>query len=284
VNPSSETKTHSRGARPSTEARPRVRGGVHPPSEAESCSRVVRPSSKTEPRSRGRQTHGRGGLYQGIAVPLERSGVPLEGGCADCLTGRGSVGSFVRVFRFVFVFVFYEFKRVPPGCLGDPYGCPRQFPFDATSHPPSTSSFDFLLDDDMDIAPCSTNHAAGGSSAAAPSSMDVERPRSSPGGCSLVPPSRSSASSSTGGSAPSSLVPAPTPALTVALVPTGHCGACACAGCTCARAGACSSACASSSTSTVVWTICGCLWTRVVVLLSSTVLSLIVDRLVLFRL
>jgi hypothetical protein len=23
-----------------------------------------------------------------------------------------------------FAFVFYEFKRVPPGCLGDPSGCP----------------------------------------------------------------------------------------------------------------------------------------------------------------
>jgi hypothetical protein len=24
-----------------------------------------------------------------------------------------------------FAFIFYEFKRVSPGCLGDPYGCPR---------------------------------------------------------------------------------------------------------------------------------------------------------------
>jgi hypothetical protein len=25
-----------------------------------------------------------------------------------------------------FAFVFYKFKRVSPGCLGDPHGCPRQ--------------------------------------------------------------------------------------------------------------------------------------------------------------
>jgi hypothetical protein len=26
----------------------------------------------------------------------------------------------------LFAFVFDEFKRVSPGCLGDPHGCPRQ--------------------------------------------------------------------------------------------------------------------------------------------------------------
>jgi hypothetical protein len=42
-------------------------------------------------------------LYWGGAVPLERSGVPSEGGWDDCLTGRGSVG-LLRVFRFVRVY------------------------------------------------------------------------------------------------------------------------------------------------------------------------------------
>jgi hypothetical protein len=40
-------------------------------------------------------------LYRDGAIPLERSGVPPEGGWADCLMGRGSVGPwvcFVRVF------------------------------------------------------------------------------------------------------------------------------------------------------------------------------------------
>jgi hypothetical protein len=48
----------------------------------------------------------------------------------------------------------------------------------------------FLLGDDSDIAPCSTNHATGDSSAAAPSSMDVKQPRSAPGGCGSMPPIR----------------------------------------------------------------------------------------------
>jgi hypothetical protein len=56
-------------------------------------------------------------------VSLERSGVPPEGGQADCLVGRGFV---LRVRSGSFAFVFYKFKRVSPGCLGDPHGCPRQ--------------------------------------------------------------------------------------------------------------------------------------------------------------
>jgi hypothetical protein len=56
-------------------------------------------------------------------VSLERSRVPPEGGQADCLVGRG----FVLPMRLgSFAFIFYEFKRVSPGCLGDPHGCPRQ--------------------------------------------------------------------------------------------------------------------------------------------------------------
>src|SRR6185295_2504085 len=99
------------------------------------------------------------------------------------------------------------------------------FPFARETHPPTTSSFDFLLGRDLDIAPLFTNHAAGGSPAAAPSSIDVEQPCSvpggsgvepplgpsaspSPGGRGFVPPSGPSASSPTGGTA-SSLLPAP---------------------------------------------------------------------------
>ena len=99
------------------------------------------------------------------------------------------------------------------------------FPFARETHPPTTSSFDFLLGRDLDIAPLFTNHAAGGSPTAAPSSIDVEQPcsapggsgvqpplgpsaSSSPGGCGFVPPSGPSASSSTGGT-DSSPLPAP---------------------------------------------------------------------------
>jgi hypothetical protein len=101
----------TRGGRPALE-----RGGV--PLEGAS-----------EPRAR--QNFTRGGdwpssearLYWGGPVSLERSGVPPEGGQADCLVGRGFV---LRVRLGSFASVFYEFKRVPPGCLGDPHGCPRQ--------------------------------------------------------------------------------------------------------------------------------------------------------------
>jgi hypothetical protein len=121
VNPSSEKEIRSRGrlaldrGRASRErGRPALeRGGVPP-------------SSETEPLSRGRPTHERGGFVPGGAVPLERSGVPPEGGWADCLTGRGSVGLFCARVLGSFAFIFYELKRVPPGCLGDPQCCPRQ--------------------------------------------------------------------------------------------------------------------------------------------------------------
>jgi hypothetical protein len=37
-----------------------------------------------------------------------------------------SRGFVLRVCLDSFAFVFYEFNRVFPGCLGDPHGCPRQ--------------------------------------------------------------------------------------------------------------------------------------------------------------
>lgn len=65
------------------------------------------------------------------------------------------------------------------------------FPFarEATHSPPS---FDFLLGDDLVIAPYSTNRAADGPSAAAPSISNVEQPLCLPGGS-------GSASSTSGG-------------------------------------------------------------------------------------
>jgi hypothetical protein len=106
----------------------------------------------------------RRGLARGVRPPPERGGFPLEGrptlergrtsieGATDPRVRQMCIGAalypssrvefrprvagpivcravgprvrFVRVFRFVCV-CFYEFKRVSPGCLGDPYGCPR---------------------------------------------------------------------------------------------------------------------------------------------------------------
>jgi hypothetical protein len=74
----------------------------------------------------GAQPSSEADLYRGGAVPLEWCEVSPEGGWADCLTGRGPVGWFCACVWVCFAFVFYEFKRVTPGCLGDPYGCLRQ--------------------------------------------------------------------------------------------------------------------------------------------------------------
>jgi hypothetical protein len=73
----------------------------------------------------------------------------------------------VRVIRFVCV-CFYEFKRVSPGCLGDPYGCPRQYrralysitrvwpTIGAAPSPPSTTP-----PRDRHLALASTNNTGG---------------------------------------------------------------------------------------------------------------------------
>jgi hypothetical protein len=95
----------------------------------------VQPSSEAEPHSRGRP-------------PLERGGVSLVRCCAPRAKrsfARGWPGLAALVGRWgrqvrgplplghECVFVFCEFvciicerNGVSPGCLGDPYGCPRQ--------------------------------------------------------------------------------------------------------------------------------------------------------------
>jgi hypothetical protein len=76
---SSEMETRSRGRLALDRDGASREGGVQPPSEAESRSRGVRPSSETEPHPRERLAL-EAKLYRGGAVPLERSGVPPEGG------------------------------------------------------------------------------------------------------------------------------------------------------------------------------------------------------------
>jgi hypothetical protein len=126
----------------------------------------VNPLSETGPRSRGRLALDRGGASRERGCPapergrlpleghptLERDGTSLEGG--DRPTSEADLywvalypssgaefrprvaGPIVRravrpwvclcVCLGSFLFIFYEFKRVSPGCLGDPYDCPRQ--------------------------------------------------------------------------------------------------------------------------------------------------------------
>jgi hypothetical protein len=82
VMPSSETETCSRGRLALDRDGASREGGGRPALE--------RDKSLLE----GRSTHERGGFVRGDVVPLERTRVLPEGGWADCLTGRGPVGSF----------------------------------------------------------------------------------------------------------------------------------------------------------------------------------------------
>jgi hypothetical protein len=103
-----------------------ARGGAQPPSEAESCSR-------------GRPAPERGGTSpEGTTSPRARQSLSVR--CRAPRTKRSSargwpgrlsdgswaLGFISRVLLGSFAFVFYEGKRVFPGYLGDPYGCPRQ--------------------------------------------------------------------------------------------------------------------------------------------------------------
>jgi hypothetical protein len=129
VNPSSETETRSRGRLALDRGGASREEGVQPSSEAESRSRVVRPSSETEPHSRGRPTHERGGFVPGRRHTPRAERSSARGWLGRLFDGpwvRGSVGLFCACVLGSFTFIFYELKRVSPGCLGDPHGCPRQ--------------------------------------------------------------------------------------------------------------------------------------------------------------
>jgi hypothetical protein len=87
----------------------------------------VMPSSETEPHPRGRPAHERGEV-----VPGRRRTPRAERSSARGWLSRLSGGSWVRGFVLhmclgSFAFVFYEFKRVFPGRLGDPRGYPRHW-------------------------------------------------------------------------------------------------------------------------------------------------------------
>jgi hypothetical protein len=129
VMPSSETETRSRGRSALDRDRASREGGVQPPSEAESRSRGrptlerdgTSPEGATGPRARRSCT--------GVA-PCPSSGAEFRPTVARPIVWWvvGPWICFARVFRFVCVCFFYEFKWVFPGCLGDPHGCPRHTP------------------------------------------------------------------------------------------------------------------------------------------------------------
>jgi hypothetical protein len=101
-------------------------GGVQPPSEAEFRSRG-RPTLERDRTSLEGATDPRARRNCTGATSYPSSGAEFRPKVAGPVVCR-AVGPwvyFVRVFRLVCVYFFYEFKRVPPGCLGDPHGCPR---------------------------------------------------------------------------------------------------------------------------------------------------------------
>jgi hypothetical protein len=108
VMPSSETGTRSRGRLALDRDGASREGGVRPAPERGG----VPLEGASDPQARWNITRGgdwpssEARLYRGGPVSLERSGVPPEGGQADCLVGRGFV---LRVRLGSFAFLFYEF-------------------------------------------------------------------------------------------------------------------------------------------------------------------------------
>jgi hypothetical protein len=95
VNPSSETETRSRGRSALDRGRAsRERGRPAPERGGVPLKGAYDPRARRNLTRGGDQPTSEADLYLGGAIPLERSGVPPEGGWADCLTGRGSVGLF----------------------------------------------------------------------------------------------------------------------------------------------------------------------------------------------
>jgi hypothetical protein len=126
VIPSSEAETRSRGrsaldrgGASCERGRPaRERDGV--PLEG-----GVRPSSETEPHSRGRPTHERGGFVPGRRRTPRAERSSGRGWLSRLFDGSWVCEFVLRVCLGLFAFIFYEFKRVFSGCLGDSRGCPR---------------------------------------------------------------------------------------------------------------------------------------------------------------
>jgi hypothetical protein len=102
-----------------------ARGGVLPSSEAESRSRGCATLERGVSSPEG-ATGLRGGEFVSGRCRTPRAKRSSARGWLGRLCGGPWVRGFVsRVCLGSFAFVCYGFKRVLPGCLGDPYGCPR---------------------------------------------------------------------------------------------------------------------------------------------------------------
>jgi hypothetical protein len=126
VMPSSETETCSRGRSTLDQDGASLEGASSPRARRSPARGGDRPSSEAESHPRGRPALERGGvvLVRRRTPRAKRSSARGWLGRLSC--GTWAHGFILRVFLGSFAFVFYERKRAFPGCLGDPYGCPRQ--------------------------------------------------------------------------------------------------------------------------------------------------------------
>jgi hypothetical protein len=136
---SSETEPRSRGRSALDRDRTSLEGAFSPRARRNLAQRGAQPPSEAESCSRGRPAPERGGTSRkGMTSPRARRSLSVrcrapraKRSSARGWPGRLSDGPWAhrfisRVLLGSFAFVFYEGKRVFPGCLWDPYGCPRQ--------------------------------------------------------------------------------------------------------------------------------------------------------------
>jgi hypothetical protein len=124
VIPSSETETCSRGRSALDRDGASLEGAFSPRARRNPARGGDWPSSEAEPHPRGQPALERGGV-----VPVRHRAPRTKQSSTRGWLGRSSGGSWargfiLRVFLGSLAFVFYECKRVFPGCLGDPCGCP----------------------------------------------------------------------------------------------------------------------------------------------------------------
>jgi hypothetical protein len=144
---SSVVEPRSRGRPASSEAGPRPRGATDPRARQNLARGGDRPPSETEPHPRGRPALERGG-----GLPVRCRAPRAKRSSARGWLGRLSSGSLgppgpwarefaLRVFWVClrFFFVSCEGKWVFPGCLGNPFGCPRQCQCSLYGHQSSSS-------------------------------------------------------------------------------------------------------------------------------------------------
>jgi hypothetical protein len=126
VIPSSETETGSRGRSALDRDRASLKGASSPRARRNPARGGDRPSSEVEPHLRGQPALDRGGVVPVRHRALRAKRSSTRGWLGRLYGGPWARGFILRVFLGSFVFVFYERKRVFPGCLGDHHGCPRQ--------------------------------------------------------------------------------------------------------------------------------------------------------------